>query len=206
LNNFELTIYKLITREVEINEFEQWVYSEKNLEELLNSEEYLSLISLSYKQPSSLYEAENILKRYIDIGKYYDWYLRRVLQKIIEYPDDVHKYIEQCYDMYCDGYDFLDNLGLGYGLAITVPPSNYNAGTWDKLETHEQKELIESFYPDVVNEAKKVIRWLDTKKIILTGHDGSYQGILYSDSREPEEKEPTGYKVATPTKKWWKLW
>lgn len=206
MNNFELTIYKLIAKEIEISEFEQWVYSEKNLEELLNSEEYLSLISLSYKLPSSLYEAEKILKRYIDIGKYYDWYLRKVLQKIIEHPDNVHKYIEQCYDMYCDGYDFLDNLGLGYGLAITVPPSNYNTGTWDKLETHEQKNLIESFYPDIINETKKVIHWLDTKKIIITGHDGSYQGILYSDSREPEEKEPTGYKVATPTKKWWRFW
>ncbi len=206
MNTFELTIFKLIAREVEINEFEQWVYSEKSLEDLLNSEEYLSLISLSYKQPSSLYEAEKILKRYIDVGKYYDWYLRRVLQKIIEHQNDVHKYIEQCYDMYCDGYSFLDNLGLGYGLAITVPPFNYNAGTWDKLELSEQKKLVEGFYPDVVNEVEKVIRWLDTKKIILTGHDGTYQGIQYSDSREPEEKEPTGYKVTTPTKKWWKMW
>jgi len=206
LNNFELIIYKLIAREIEICNFEQWVYSEKELENLLNTEEYLDLISLSYKQPSSLYEAEKILKRYIDIGKYYEWHLRKVLQKIIDHPNDVHKYIVQCYDMYCHGYGFLDNLGLGYGLSINVPPNVYNVSTWDKLESPEQKKLIESFYPDVRNEAEKVVLWLDTNKIVLTGHDGSSQGIEYTDLRSPEEKENTGYTVATPAKKWWKLW
>ncbi|WP_027709740.1 hypothetical protein [Zooshikella ganghwensis] len=206
MNKFELIIYKLIAREIEINEFEQWVYSEKDLESFLSYDEYLNLISLTYKQPSSLYEAEKILKPHIDIGKYYEWYLRRVLQNVIEHPIDAHKYIEQCYDMYCDGYGFLDNLGLGYGLTVTVPPSEYNADSWDKLKSPEQKRLIESFYPSVCEEAEKVIGWLDTGKIVLTGHNGDFQGIQYTDSRTPEEKEPTGYKVATPQKKWWKLW
>lgn len=206
LNKFELIIYKLISREIEIKEFEQWVYSEKDLESLLSSDEYLDLISLGYKQPSSLYEAEKILKPHIDIGMYYEWYLRRVLQKVIEHPIDAHKYIEQCYDMYCDGYGFLDNLGLGYGLAVTVPPSEYNADSWHKLESTDQKKLIESFYPSVREEAEKVVSWLDTGKIVFTGHDGDFQGIQYTDYRRSEEKEPTGYRVATPTKKWWKLW
>jgi len=206
LNKFELIIYKLIAREIEIKEFEQWVYSEKDLESLLCSDEYLDLTSLSYKQSSSLYEAEKILKPHIDIGKYYEWYLRRVLQKVINHPSDAHKYIEKCYDMYCDGYGFLDNLGLGYGLAVAVPPSEYSADSWDNLESPEQKKLVESFYPSVREEAEKVINWLDTGKIVLTGHDGELQGIQYTDSRTPEEKDPTAYKVATPTKKWWKLW
>ena len=206
MNKFELIIYKLIAREIELNEFEQWVYSEKELESLLSSDEYLDLISLTYKQPSSLYEAKKILSPHIDIGKYYEWYLRRILQKVIDHPTDVHKYIEQCYDLYCDGYGFLDNLGLGYGLAVTVPPSEYSADSWNELKSPEQKKLIEGFYPSVREEAEKVISWLDDRKIVITGHDGDFQGIQYTDLRTSEEKEPTGYKVATPTKKWWKLW
>jgi len=206
LNKIELIIYKLIAREIEINKFEQWVYSEKDLECFLSPDEYLNLISLNYKKPSSLYDAKKILKPHINIGKYYDWYLRRVLQKVIEHPSDAHKYIEQCYEMYCDGYDFLDNLGLGYGLAVTFPPSEYNADSWDQLESPEQKRLIDGFYPVVREEAEKVINWLNTGKIVLTGHDGDFQGIEYTDTRTTEEKEPTSYKVATPTKKWWKFW
>lgn len=202
MSKFDLIIYKLVAREVEINEFEQWVYSEKELESFLSSDEYLDLISLSYKQPSSLYEAEKILKPYIDIGKYYEWYLRRVLQKIIEHPIDVHKYICQCYDMYCDGYGFLDNLGLAYGLAVTVPPPEYGSDSWDKLESSEQQRLIDSFYPNVRKDAEKVIDWLDTRKIVITGHDGDRQGIQYKDSRTPEEKKPTAYKTTSSARKW----
>lgn len=196
MKNFELKIYQLIERKTDIKDFEQWVYAEKGLEDRLSSEDYLELISLDYRSPATLYEAEKILKRYIDHGKYYEWRLRRVLQKIIERPRDVHIYIEQCYDMYCDGYNFLDNLGLGYGLAIAVPPNDYTADSWDKLQPNEQKIIIGSFYPEVSREAKKVLHWIDAKKIILTGYAGSHQGILYQDNRTPEEKEPKAYKVA----------
>ncbi|KAA3640755.1 MAG: hypothetical protein DWP95_08140 [Proteobacteria bacterium] len=206
MNKFELIIYKLIAREIEINKFEQWVYSEKDLECFLSPDEYMDLISLNYKQSSSIYDAEKILKPHINIGKYYDWHLRRVLQKVIEHPSDAHKYIEQCYAMYCDGYDFLDNLGLGYGLTVTFPPSIYSADSWDRLKSSEQKRLIDGFYPGVREEAEKVINWLNTEKLVLTGHDGGFQGIQYTDTRTTEEKEPTSYEVATPTKKWWKFW
>ena len=206
MNNFDLTVFKLIAREIEIPKFEKWVYEERKLEGILTPDEYLELISQAYKQPSSLYEAERILKRYINIGNYHEWYLRRILQKIIGRSVDAHKYIEQCYDLYCKGYGFLDNLGLGYGLAIIVPPSNYNGGSWDKLESPEQIKLLDSFYPDVRREAEKVLGWLDSGEISITGHDGSSQGIEYMDIRKKEDKEPTGYKIASPSKKWWKLW
>jgi len=200
LNNFEEKTYKLISREVEISNFEKWVYTEKELENLLTYDDYLELISLSYTTPSTLYEAEKILKKYIKIEKYHEWYLRRNLQKIIERQDNVHKYISQTYDMYCNGYYFLENLGLGYGLSIEVPPSYYNAQSWEDLKYLEQERLINSFYPAIRQEAKRVIYWLDSKKIVLTGHSGEYQGIEYEDNRTVEEKEATGYKCITAQK------
>ncbi len=206
MNNFDLIIYKLIARELGLSEFEQWVYSEKELETFLSSDDYLNIISLNYKPPSALYEAEKILRTYINIGKYYEWHLRRVLQKIIDRPDDAYKYIEQCYDMYCDGYYFIDNLGLSYGLSVAVPPSNGKDCSWDMLESVEQRKLVDGFYPAIAEEAEKVIHWLESGKIVLTGHDDGYQEVGYEDNRPPEEHLPTGYKVSTPSKKWWKFW
>jgi hypothetical protein len=209
LSEFELTIYKLLLKEIEQSEFEQWVYSEENLSEILTPEDYLELISLNYKTPSSLYDAGKILRKYIQIEKCYEWYLRNVLQKIINRTFDVHRCIEQCYDLYCDGYYFLDNLGLGFGLAVTVPREKYKAETWQELTAQDKQQLIDEFYPDVAEEAKIVISWLDSGKIILTGHSGDYQGIEYQDNRTANEKEPTGYKCEKrkdPTKSWWKFW
>lgn len=206
MNEFNLIIYKLLLKEIEQSEFEQWVYLEKKLSEVLSFDEYLELISLNYKTPSSLYEAGKILRKYIEIGKCYDWYLRRLLQNIIERPFDVHRYIEECYDLYCDGYDFLDNLGVGYGLAVMVPRQKFKGETWQDLTSQDQQELVNEFYPDVADEAQKVLSWLDSGKIILTGHSGECQGIEYQDNRTAIEKEPTSYKCKVPMRRWWKFW
>ena len=69
MRTFDRTVYKLIARKIEIKDFEQWVYSEKELENILTPDDYLDLILLGYNLPSSLYKAERILKKDIDIGK-----------------------------------------------------------------------------------------------------------------------------------------
>lgn len=187
LTSFDLAVYKLIAHEHKRLDFEQWVYSNENLETILSSDEYLELISLNYKTPSSLYDAEKILKKYINFGNYCEWFVRNTLQKIIEKPSNVHTYIEECYDLYCGGYNFMDNLALGYGLDINTHQVSYDP---------EQSDLIKHFYPEIENEARKVIEWLDNKKIIITGHNGAYQGIEYTDLRSDNEKIPTGYKIS----------
>jgi hypothetical protein len=197
LTEFQLVTYKLIAKEFALSEFEKLIYSYSELESILDSEDYIELISLNYKTPSSLYEAEKLLTKYVDVGKYYEWYVEQILMKIIERPKNVQKYIEQCYDLYCDGFGFLDNLGIGYGLCLTVPPENYKADSWAELTSPEQKTLIESFYPDVAVEAKKVLSWFELGKIILKGHDGTNQGIEYEDNRTSKEKEPSGYQVTS---------
>ena len=191
MNSITEKIYKLISHEVEIKDFEKWVYSEKALEKLLTNDDYLELISLSYTTPSTLYEAEKILKKYIKIEKYHEWYLRNLLKVIIERSNNVCKYIAETYDMYCSGYYFLDNLGIVYGLSIKVPHSCFNAQSWEELQLAEQTKLIDSFYPEIKKEAQKVIGWLDSKKIALTGHSGEYQGIEYEDNRTLKEKAST---------------
>ncbi|MDK2594051.1 hypothetical protein [Pseudoalteromonas obscura] len=177
----ELTFYKLVSKEIELTKFENWVYSETALEQTLSSDDYLEIISINYKTPSGLYEAQKVLSKYFSMGKYYEWSIRNVLCKIIEKPNDVHKYIEQCYDLYCAGFGFMDNLGLGYGLGLTCS-DDFNG-------------KVDDFYPQIIEEVKRVILWLDSGKIVITGHSGEYQGVEYHDNRNAKEKEPTGYKI-----------
>jgi len=177
----ELVFYKLVAHEIELLEFEKWVYSETQLEEILSPDDYIEVISINYTTPSGLYEAEKILSSYFSMGKYYEWNIRNILQKIAEKPSDVQKYIEQCYDLYCDGFGFMDNLGLGYGLGITC--SDYYI------------EKVDDYYPQILGEVDKVAEWLDSGKIVITGHSGEYQGIEYEDNRSAEEKVPTGYEI-----------
>lgn len=193
----EEVIYTLIAKEIDSESFEQWLYSDKNVEKTISSSDYLTLIYIDYRRPSSLQEAADILLNYINIGGYYEWLLRRILNQIIDRPANVHSYIQQCYDLYCRGYDFLDNIGLGFGLHVAVPPDKFNAETWEQLNESEQAQLIDSFYPAIKNEAEKVIHWLDTDKIIFTEYDDlDPQSVKYSDNRNDMEKAPVTYKIA----------
>ncbi|MGO2130530.1 MAG: hypothetical protein ACTH4U_17505 [Pseudoalteromonas prydzensis] len=74
----------------------------------------------------------------------------------------------------------MDNLGLGYGLGLTC--------------SDDFNDKVDEFYPDIADEATRVILWLDSGKIIITGHSGEYRGIEYDDNRSTKEKEPTCYK------------
>jgi hypothetical protein len=63
-------------------------------------------------------------------------------------------------------------LGLGYGLAVEVPYSQ--ADNRDDLSAEQQQELVASFYPRLDVELTKVIDWLNSGKIILTGNKEQY--------------------------------
>ena len=125
------------------------------------------------------------------------------------------------YDLYCKGYNFMDNLGLGYGLAVEVPYSQANS--WYDLTIEQKNQLLDSFYPAIETEIQKVISWLDNGKVLLTGIKDNYNHFEYIDNRSDEEKKATAFKVAsfdtnTKTesihslkgnsmkKSWWKFW
>ena len=182
-DEFAEWIYGLVAKEHELAEFAEWVYSSKELEARLNVEEYLAIVSLDYSQPASLYEAEKILRKYIDLGKYYEWFISRILYKIIDRPTDADKYIEQCYELYCNGFGFLKDLALNYGLNIRVPPSNYSADSWYELTTAEQAKLIDGFYPDVAESAQQVLNWFSDRKITIIDRDERNSSVNYLDNR-----------------------
>ncbi|BDX07513.1 hypothetical protein [Planctobacterium marinum] len=172
----ELAFFKLKAKEICNESFERWLYANTDIESALGENDYLDLISLDYQKQSSLYEATKILETHFSLAKYYDWYIRRLLEHIINRSNKAQFHIAECYELYCDGFDFLDNLGLGYGLGLTCP-DDYN-------------ESIEDYYPEIIKEAEKVLGWLNDAKIVITGHTGDYQGIEYDDRRTDEEKEP----------------
>lgn len=93
------------------------------------------------------------------------------------------------YDLYCKGYNFLQDLGLGIGIAVEVPGvNNISADTWEELTTEQQKELLVSFSPELENCIEQIIYWLEAKKIILTGEQDEIGHYEYKDLRTEEEK------------------
>ena len=191
-------------------EFEQWLYADKRLEVVLQPDDYLELISFGYKSDTAKKWLPRLLEKHIDKGELETRRIRKLLTKALNRNKELPEILMTFYDLYCKGYNFLDNLGLGYGLRVEVPGINNYVETWSDLNEAEQNALLNSFYPDLESEINKVISWLDTGKVILTGIKDEYNHFEYIDNRTELEKQPTGYKVATidsnTQKPWWKLW
>ena len=178
-----------------ILEFEQWLYADKQLETVIDSDDYLDLISFGFKSENAKYGLFRLLEKHIDKGELETRRIYGLLTKALNRDKELPKILVTFYDFYCKGYNFFDNLGLGYGLAIEVPRiENTKADTWDELTQEQQSNLLDSFYPDLETEIKKVIYWLDNRKVILTGIKNQYNHFEYIDNRTEIEKQPTGYK------------
>ena len=191
--NIEQYFFDTINGKVTLTEFEQWVYTNKELESLLGEDDYLELISVNFKKNGAKYELVNLLSdKYVDLGEYEKWKLLDSLKTALKRNEHLGPILREFYDLYCRGYGFLNDLGLGYGLTIEVPPSpKYKVDTWEELTDSEKEELLNSFYPQLESDIKRTIDWIENGKIIFTGKKDEIGHYEYEDLRTEQEREST---------------
>ena len=206
--------YKVIKGDITLVDFEQWLYSDKELETCLDSEDYINLISLDFKKSSTKHDLYNFLKKHTDIGEFEAYKMLELLKEAQQKNDKLPYLLMEFYDLYCSGYDFLQDIGLGMGLDIRVPNiKNSTADTWEELTIEQQNKLLNSFSPELEKCIEKAIYWLETKKIILTGEKNEIGKYTYKDLRTKKEKKSKlwipfseGKIKGFKNKLWEKLW
>ncbi len=73
--------FKTIKGDISLGNFEKWVYDSKSLETVLDSSDYLDIISLDYKKSGAKYELYNILKRLVDLGEFETYKMLELLNQ-----------------------------------------------------------------------------------------------------------------------------
>lgn len=185
-NDIKIKFFRFISGEEPIREFEQWVYLTGGLEEILGHQDYLNLISLNFLKQSSKYELIKILERHFNAGEYETWKLKKLLNLFISKQGDLPSILCEFYELYCDGFYFLDILGLDYGLVIKVPPNGYSSEYWQELTDKEKERLLNDILPGAIKEAQKVLTWLDEEEIVITNNKNELDHYLYLDRRTKE--------------------
>jgi hypothetical protein len=178
--------FETLNGDKSISEFEEWLYNDKSLETIINSDDYLDLISYNYKTDTSKKWLYTLFEKYIDKGEFEKRKIRNILAKGLIRNKEQSRIIIEFYDLYCKGYIFLDKLGLGYGLAAKIPFSQ--ADSWDELTSTQQNDLLNSFYPGIEIEILRVISWIDSGEIVLTGIQNELGHNEYIDNRSEVEK------------------
>lgn len=222
-SEFEKYYFDLVYGGLEIDEFENWIYNNNDLENILNQGDYLDLISLNFRSKHIKYEIEKIFDKYIDYSKFEKKRILSLLYKALESRKDLPNILREFYDMYCHGYYFFEDLGLGYGLTCEVPPSKYGSDNWEELNEKEKLEIISGFFPQIESDIQRAIHWIETDKIILTGTKNELDYWEFRDYRDDEEKRSTVWievssKNSTGVstfksilswqnkRNWWKFW
>ena len=216
--------YKTIEGKISLFDFEQWLYTDKELEKHLSPDDYLDLISLSFKKSGAKYELWKLLKKQIDLDEFETYKMLKLLNDARQKNKQLPYILMRFYELYCSGYTFLQDLGLGFGLAVEEPIMNSTVNNWDELTEKQQKELLDSFSPELEECIEQVVNWLEMKKIILIGVQDDINHYNYDDLRTEEEKKSKlwvtasedktiGFSVSKNTlcekqnnKKWWQFW
>lgn len=203
--------YLFLIGEMTILEFEKWVYDSKDLENELDEITYYDFISFGFKKSGAIYELEHLIRKHINISEYETWKLKKILLNVFERKNNYYDSILQFYDLYCKGYNFLDNLGIGFGLTLDCPYSEYGVDSYEELTQEQKDKIVNSFYPKIQFEIKKVLDWLDSGLILIHSEYDSYGNLKITDNRLEADKEPTAYKIAKTVDKenkreWWKIW
>lgn len=184
--DIQIQFFKVYNNEISVADFEKWLYSKKELEQLLDNDTYIDLISLNYKDRHAMHEMGKIIDPFLDFGKFEERKLKKILTDLIDRTDDFVKSLIDTYELYCLGYGFFDNLGFGYGL--TFSDEFWDFKEWENLNSKQKNKRIDPIYQDVKSEAKLVLKWLDEKKIIPTGKENDLGHFEYIDNRTEKEK------------------
>lgn len=180
MNHLEEIYLRLKSRSITIMEFEKSIYECHEVENYLSSDDYLELISLDYNSKFAMNEIEKILEKYIDYVTFYREKLLMMLDIVYRKEKRTPIILMEFYDMYCHGCDFLQKLGLEYGLTCVVPPS---ANDWDDLNIAQKENLVDSFYPRICDSVIEVKEWLNSNIVQLEGYNERKRRYIVVDNR-----------------------
>lgn len=195
LSEIESKYLDLMGEKISIKEFENWVYETKWLESELTEDEYTDLISLNYKTSSSKYEIGKILKERFDEGKFESVRMVELLNSIIERDGKEGESLTKMYYLYCNGYYFLEDLGLGIGLFVELP-HKYGVEYYHELNEKQKRELVDIVYPSAKELATELQEWILKGELKLTGKREPELNLWqYIDNRTDEDKKSRLWKV-----------
>ncbi len=200
---FEEKIYSLLNSEISISEFEQWVYSHADvLENELADDIFLELISFRYQLSGAKYDLSKLLRTLIDEADYEKYRILKLLNDTLIYSPNSRQNIAQFYDLYCEGYDFFNDLAFPYGLDAVAPLQN----------EEDTGAMVKNYYPKITTEIQKVISWIENKEIVLKPlSEEDFPKYDYEDNRQFHIPQRQNYqhipeKMRPKQKKWWQFW
>jgi hypothetical protein len=152
-------------KDVDLLEFEQWVYEHDELEELLGKQ-YFQFIAINYKDKFAREEIEKIISKIINPSEFEEERIKLLLNKLIASDTETMEIMEKIYEEYCNGYSFLRYIALTYITTSDVY----------REEMKSNPEKIKLYRAEIIHEAKRILGFLERHEIKIN-HEHEYDDM-----------------------------
>jgi hypothetical protein len=166
----ESKFYNVLSGNEKIYDFEKWVYDsdEELIDQYFGQGFYFALASLNYKNKFIMNELEKLLFSKVPFGRFEQMKINHLLNGVINDEGLILELPDAIYDLYCDGYTFLRDLGMIFAAC-------------DSNEEFQIYKFDVKTSAYLKREAHRILSYLDSGKIVITG---VYE---YDDNRTEEE-------------------
>ncbi|AFH61333.1 hypothetical protein B2K_11485 [Paenibacillus mucilaginosus K02] len=154
-------LHQLITHQISIHEFERWLYSHNELEDLLGRDEYLEFVSRDYQSKFAFQETEKQIKNLITVSFFVQERMIVLLNRLIQSDQNFLVIMEKLYDDYCEGLTFLRYIALYF---VTT-------GEEYKESLINDPVKLEQYLAPVKDEAKRLLTFLEKDQLSIIGEN-----------------------------------
>ena len=142
------------------------------------------------------------LTHFINAKEFEEYRIRQVLITLRDKTAGFIEALYKSYDLYADGYFFMETVGVQHGLTFSNTYFDYYE--WKKLPESDKKASISKIYPSVKIEAERVLIWLDNGTIKLTGIKDREGLYTFHDSRSDFDRLQSfgDFKVNSKKPRW----
>lgn len=104
-------IFKVIEKQIDMKDFENWLYSNIQLSERMDEELILQLYSFNYNQQRVDYEFRKLFLSFFDEREFTDWKIIANLQTLSEGCKEPERILADFYDWGYKNYPYLTSIG-----------------------------------------------------------------------------------------------
>lgn len=179
MNKLPLSSHKLVfpflTGRMSYDTFVKQLSSDYDVQQQLGPSITCQLKTLSNVDHCESQQAMHLLAPLLPMESFERYRVVSVLQDLISKSNRFIESLYDSYDLYADGYFFMETVGVQHGLTFSNTYFDYYE--WEKLSDAEKKASVDRIYPSVKMEAEKVLSWIEYGHIKITGkknHDGLF--------------------------------
>jgi len=181
-NQTDILSLKLVNREISISEFQTELFKLNEANQLFEE-----LILLDFNSKYIKHKAINIIQSILGKAKIENYNLTQLLKGIHDNTNSTLKNLIQTYDLRCNGYWFLEKLGIYLALSV-ISTKDEPINEINDLPKEVRQDYFENILPKSILEAKRILGQLNSKKIIVTGETlGSLNRKCWIDNRSENE-------------------